>query len=138
MRIFRNDLNYVSFNRDLPELSRHYVMRMLFVDQAVAQAVVSSWVSFSSQSDHGDAIKPLGNARVWWNRNVCDFVYDNGIDLAVLLWNCFRAASHLARVADSGRFARMETQRNLQGKSTGGDSRRGSSLVRTTSTRQIQ
>ena len=46
--------------RDLPELSRHYVLRMLFVDQAVAQAVVCSWVSFSNQSAHGEAVKPLG------------------------------------------------------------------------------
>ena len=46
--------------RDLPELSRHYVLRMLFVDQAVAQAVVCSWVSFSNQSDHNEAVKPLG------------------------------------------------------------------------------
>ena len=46
--------------RDLPELSRHYVLRMLFVDQAVAQAVVSSWVSFSNQNEHIEAVKPLG------------------------------------------------------------------------------
>jgi len=51
--------------RDLPELSRHYVLRMLFVDQAVAQAVVCSWVSFSNQSAHGEAVKPLGSLRIW-------------------------------------------------------------------------
>lgn len=51
--------------RDLPELSRHYVLRMLFVDQAVAQAVVCSWVSFSNQSDHNEAVKPLGSLRIW-------------------------------------------------------------------------
>ena len=47
--------------RDLPELSRHYVLRMLFVDQAVAQAVVSSWITFANQNDHVEAVKPLGN-----------------------------------------------------------------------------
>ena len=48
--------------RDLPELSRHYVLRMLFVDQAVAQAVVASWVSFNNQNEHIEAVKPLGAA----------------------------------------------------------------------------
>lgn len=51
--------------RDLPELSRHYVLRMLFVDQAVAQAVVSSWVSFANQSEHVEAVKPLGQLHIW-------------------------------------------------------------------------
>jgi len=51
--------------RDLPELSRHYVLRMLFVDQAVAQAVVSSWITFANQNDHVEAVKPLGELRIW-------------------------------------------------------------------------
>jgi len=51
--------------RDLPELSRHYVLRMLFVDQAVAQAVVASWVSFTNQNEHIEAVKPLGQLHIW-------------------------------------------------------------------------
>ena len=60
--------------RDLPELSRHYVLRMLFVDQAVAQAVVSSWVSFANQSEHVEAVKPLGKHLLLahFERNIVD------------------------------------------------------------------
>lgn len=35
---------YVFF-RELPELARHFVIRLLFVEQPVPQAVVTSWVS---------------------------------------------------------------------------------------------
>jgi transcription initiation factor TFIIH subunit 4 len=31
--------------RELPDIARHYVLRLLFVEQSVPQAVVSSWVS---------------------------------------------------------------------------------------------
>lgn len=31
--------------RELPELARHFVIRLLFVEQPVPQAVVTSWVS---------------------------------------------------------------------------------------------
>ena len=31
--------------RDLPELAKHFVMRLLFVEQPVSQAVIGLWVS---------------------------------------------------------------------------------------------
>lgn len=34
-----------NFYRELPEIARHYVIRILFVEQPVPQAVVASWVS---------------------------------------------------------------------------------------------
>jgi len=41
------DTNVLCFNfyRELPEIARHYVIRILFVEQPVPQAVVASWVS---------------------------------------------------------------------------------------------
>ena len=39
-------------DRDLPELGRHFVMRLLFVEQPVAQAVVSQWISRDAESVH--------------------------------------------------------------------------------------
>jgi len=55
----------IAIFRDLPELARHFVMRLLFVDQAVARAVVSSWVAFGSQNEHQSAMKPLSELRIW-------------------------------------------------------------------------
>lgn len=41
---YRKSINKV-FCRELPELARHFVIRLLFVEQPVPQAVVASWVS---------------------------------------------------------------------------------------------
>ena len=40
--------------RELPELSKQFVMRLFYVEQAVPQAVVLSWVN---QANHGDKAK---------------------------------------------------------------------------------
>lgn len=37
--------NLSNIFRELHEIAKHYVLRILFVEQAVPQAVVSSWVS---------------------------------------------------------------------------------------------
>lgn len=34
--------------RDLPELAKHFVMRLLFIEQPVAKAVVATWVNKQS------------------------------------------------------------------------------------------
>ena len=31
--------------RDLPDLAKHFVMRLLFIEQPVPQAVVATWVT---------------------------------------------------------------------------------------------
>lgn len=33
------------FSRELPAIAKHYVIRLLFVEQPVPQAVIASWVS---------------------------------------------------------------------------------------------
>ena len=35
----------VFIGRELPDLARHFVIRLLFVEQPVPQAVVASWVT---------------------------------------------------------------------------------------------
>nr|CAG4643886.1 EOG090X04KD [Lepidurus arcticus] len=52
--------------RELPELGKEYVMRMLFVDQPVPQAVVGAWVSQAHAKDHADVAKFLSDLRVWY------------------------------------------------------------------------
>ncbi|GFO00637.1 general transcription factor iih subunit 4 [Plakobranchus ocellatus] len=53
--------------RDLPELARHYVMRILFVEQAVAQAVVKQW-SNTSPEEQVEAAAALMELRVWYEQ----------------------------------------------------------------------
>ncbi|XP_005091897.1 general transcription factor IIH subunit 4 [Aplysia californica] len=53
--------------RDLPELSRHYVMRIMFVEQAVAQAVVRQW-STAPQEEQLEAAAALMELRVWYEK----------------------------------------------------------------------
>ncbi|XP_060065696.1 general transcription factor IIH subunit 4-like [Ylistrum balloti] len=51
--------------RELPELSKHYVMRMLFVEQAVSQSVVAMWVTNKHQNEHKTSARVLSELRVW-------------------------------------------------------------------------
>lgn len=71
--------------RDLPELAKHYIMRLLFVESAVPQAVVASWVnkqsaryvvfsfemfickqmSISIDSEHDKAVDALNSLKIW-------------------------------------------------------------------------
>ena len=44
----KSSANCLAVFRELPLLSKHYVMRLLFVEQAIPQAVVSSWLKQDS------------------------------------------------------------------------------------------
>ena len=35
----------MNFFRELPELAKHYIMRLLFVDQPISQAVIGLWAA---------------------------------------------------------------------------------------------
>ncbi|XP_053614279.1 general transcription factor IIH subunit 4 [Plodia interpunctella] len=51
--------------RELPELARHFVIRLLFVEQPVPQAVVTSWVSQTYAKDQSKACEALSELSVW-------------------------------------------------------------------------
>ncbi|XP_077291651.1 general transcription factor IIH subunit 4 marionette [Arctopsyche grandis] len=51
--------------RDLPEMARHYVIRLLFVEQPVPQAVVASWGSQTYSKEHNEVCKSLSELSVW-------------------------------------------------------------------------
>ncbi|KAJ8949377.1 hypothetical protein NQ314_008237 [Rhamnusium bicolor] len=51
--------------RELPELARHYVIRILFVEQPVPQAVVASWGSQAFSKEHIFVSKVLSELSVW-------------------------------------------------------------------------
>ncbi|KAG5873371.1 hypothetical protein JTB14_022974 [Gonioctena quinquepunctata] len=51
--------------RELPELARQYVIRILFVEQPVPQAVVASWGSQAFSKEHIFVSKVLTELSVW-------------------------------------------------------------------------
>ncbi|XP_066152269.1 general transcription factor IIH subunit 4 [Euwallacea fornicatus] len=51
--------------RELPELARQYVIRILFVEQPVPQAVVASWGSQTFSKDHHYVTQVLTELNVW-------------------------------------------------------------------------
>lgn len=51
--------------RELPELARQYVIRILFVEQPVPQAVVASWGSQAFSKEHVYVSKVLSDLSVW-------------------------------------------------------------------------
>lgn len=44
----KSSANCLAVFRELPLLAKHYVMRLLFVEQTIPQAVVSSWLKQDS------------------------------------------------------------------------------------------
>ncbi|BFZ20616.1 hypothetical protein BsWGS_23655 [Bradybaena similaris] len=53
--------------RDLPELARYYIMRILFVEQAVAQAMVHQW-STAPVVEQLEAVAAMVELRVWFEQ----------------------------------------------------------------------
>ncbi|CAG9832663.1 unnamed protein product [Diabrotica balteata] len=51
--------------RELPDLARQYVIRLLFVEQPVPQAVVASWGSQTFSKEHTYATKVLAELTLW-------------------------------------------------------------------------
>ncbi|KAL8575673.1 General transcription factor IIH subunit 4 [Nucella lapillus] len=56
--------------RDLPELARHFVMRLLFVEQPVAQAVVQQWITREAEKEQQEVKTALTELRVWHTQAV--------------------------------------------------------------------
>nr|CAG4650090.1 EOG090X04KD [Sida crystallina] len=64
-RLYSHPATCLAVFRELPEVSRHHVMRILFVDRAVPQAVVRSWVSPACVKEHTALAQSLVDLRVW-------------------------------------------------------------------------
>nr|CAG4644721.1 EOG090X04KD [Leptodora kindtii] len=64
-RLYNHPATCLAVFRELPELARHYVMRILFVDQAVPQAIIGSWVSPNNIKEHSVIVQLLTELRVW-------------------------------------------------------------------------
>ncbi|XP_054158025.1 general transcription factor IIH subunit 4-like [Oppia nitens] len=62
-KLYTSSATSLAVYRELPELAKHYVMRLLFVDQTIPQAVIASWVK--NISEHNEASEVLTRLHVW-------------------------------------------------------------------------
>lgn len=51
--------------RELPEIARQFVIRILFVEQPVPQAVIASWTSQLYSKEHSLATSTLSELLIW-------------------------------------------------------------------------
>ncbi|KAJ8916336.1 hypothetical protein NQ315_005031 [Exocentrus adspersus] len=64
-RLYNHPTICLAVYRELPELARQYVIRILFVEQPVPQAVVASWGSQAFSKEHVYVSKVLTELAVW-------------------------------------------------------------------------
>ncbi|XP_076823667.1 general transcription factor IIH subunit 4-like [Clavelina lepadiformis] len=51
--------------RELPQLAKYYVMRVLFVDKPITKVAVTSWATNEARSEHTEAVAALCDLHVW-------------------------------------------------------------------------
>lgn len=64
-RLYNHPAICLAVYRELPEIARQYVIRMLFVEQPVPQAVVASWCHQSYSKEHTHVCQVLSALSVW-------------------------------------------------------------------------
>lgn len=64
-RLYNNPPICLAVFRELPEIARHYVMRLLFVEQPVPQAVIASWCSKLHSEEHHKVVKVMNELCIW-------------------------------------------------------------------------
>ncbi|CAG2237501.1 general transcription factor IIH subunit 4-like [Mytilus galloprovincialis] len=64
-KLYSHPATCLAVFRQLPDLSKHYVMRMLFIEQHVSQSVVNLWVNSKYQDEQKQAVTALTDLRVW-------------------------------------------------------------------------
>ncbi|KAK6624480.1 hypothetical protein RUM43_004165 [Polyplax serrata] len=64
-QLYNHPTTCLAVFRELPQIARHYVSRLLFVEQPVPQAVIASWISQTYSKEHATATKVLTELRVW-------------------------------------------------------------------------
>ncbi|GAB1599105.1 general transcription factor IIH subunit 4-like [Argonauta hians] len=64
-KLYNHPATCLAVFRELPELAKHCVMRILFVEQAVPQAVVAYWVANKHHEEQKQAMAAVTDLRVW-------------------------------------------------------------------------
>lgn len=58
-KLYNNPMACLAICRELSDIAKNFVMRLLFVEQPVPQAVISSWVSKAHAVEYNEAIEAL-------------------------------------------------------------------------------
>ncbi|KAK6196253.1 general transcription factor IIH subunit 4 [Patella vulgata] len=69
-RLYNHPATCLAVFRELPDLARQYVMRNLFIEQPVSQAVIGQWVVNKFTNEHKYACKALSELRVWYEQPI--------------------------------------------------------------------
>ncbi|XP_071948018.1 general transcription factor IIH subunit 4-like [Antedon mediterranea] len=69
-KLYDNPATCLAVFRELLPLSKHYVMRVVFVDQPISKTAISSWVSNQHQQEHNQAARVLSDLRIWHDRTL--------------------------------------------------------------------
>ncbi|XP_011494040.1 PREDICTED: general transcription factor IIH subunit 4 [Ceratosolen solmsi marchali] len=64
-KLYNNPPICLAVYRELPEIARHYVMRLLFVEQPVPQAVIASWCSKLHVDVHLKVVQVMNELNIW-------------------------------------------------------------------------
>ncbi|XP_014784318.1 general transcription factor IIH subunit 4 [Octopus bimaculoides] len=64
-KLYNHPATCLAVFRELPELAKHCVMRILFVEQPVPQAVVAHWVANKHHEEQKQAMTAVTDLRVW-------------------------------------------------------------------------
>lgn len=69
-KLFIHPATCLAVFREVPELGRHFILRMLSVDQPVPQAIVSSWTTPIYLNEANEACQVLSDLQLWQQVNV--------------------------------------------------------------------
>ncbi|XP_065331992.1 general transcription factor IIH subunit 4 [Cloeon dipterum] len=64
-RLYNHPATCLAVFRELPDIAKHYVLRLLFVEQSLPQEVVASWVSQAYSKELLEVVGVLSELRVW-------------------------------------------------------------------------
>lgn len=64
-RLYNHPTTCLAVYKELPDIGKHYVIRLVFVEQPVPQAVIASWVSQLNAQEHKEVAQVLSELRVW-------------------------------------------------------------------------
>ncbi|XP_064457313.1 general transcription factor IIH subunit 4-like [Ornithodoros turicata] len=64
-KLYAHPATCLAVFREVPAMGRHYIMRLLFVEQAVPQAVVSSWNEQKYVKEHLECLDSLSALHLW-------------------------------------------------------------------------
>lgn len=64
-KLYNNPPICLAVYRELPEIARHYVMRLLFIEQTIPQAMIASWCSKLHYNEHENIVQVMNELHIW-------------------------------------------------------------------------